>query len=343
MRISIVTAAYNGERFLAAALDSVAGQTVADWEHVIVDDGSTDATPEIARSYAAKDPRIKIYVKPNGGVADARNFGYARIDPTSKYVIFLDQDDLWKPHTLERLMAALEADPDAVAAHGLTRQIDADGNPYGSETGAIISWERRQVVPYRLRVCERSEPTTFAVLINHCCIPTPGVVLIRRSAFETAKTGEGVYFDPTVATGDDWDMWLRLSLRGPLAFVDDVLLDWRMHEANGSRGEEVTFASESKVRAKMAIWPELSREQRALAEWRRRRVCASVERHNSRACWRWTCENARGRRWRSAAACARAWRRCYLHYLALRVFGPLSRPGAPIPYRLVDSLQVLNA
>jgi glycosyltransferase involved in cell wall biosynthesis len=341
MKISIVTPAYNATNFLRATLESVLAQTFTDWEQVVVDDGSTDKTREIAESYAAKDSRIRVVQKANGGVATARNFGYERVNPASEYVIFLDHDDTWKPDTLERLLKALEAAPSAVAAHGLARQTDLDGNPTGAPGGTIFSYERRRVVGAKIVTCSRTEPTTFACMICDCCISTPGVALIRRSAFEKINRGDGIYFDQSVASGDDWDVWIRLSLRGDFVFVDDVLLNWRQHGDNGSVTEHVTFASESRVRQKMVDWPEFNPEQQRMALWRYRRRYASIERGNASACWQWTRESASHGEWSKALLLARTTVSRYTHYLGLRHFWNLRRKP-PTPLRLVDIRQVLD-
>jgi glycosyltransferase involved in cell wall biosynthesis len=342
MKISIITPAYNAEAFLDRTVDSVLAQTWTDWELVIVDDGSVDNTFAVAKAYAEKNTRIRAVRTENGGVANARNAGYRETNPGSEYVIFLDHDDIWKPHALERLIVALEEHPEAIAAHALARTTDMDCQPVGAEGGQIHSWERRKVAGGRIEVCSRTEPTTFAVLICDCVISTPGVGLIRRSAFEKINRGDGVYYDQSVASGDDWDMWLRLSLHGDIAFVDEVLLDWRQHDANGSKNEASTFAAEAKVRRKMANWPELNAEQTQLANWRYQRVYASIERRNARTCGQWACESIRRRRWPDAAKFVARWLQTYVHYLGLRLLWNAGRESRPIPSKLVDTAQVLK-
>lgn len=341
MRISIVTPAYNAEEFLSDTLESVLAQSFADWELVIVDDGSRDKTGEIAQRYQTRDRRIRAVRKENGGVANARNFGYLQTNLSSEFIIFLDHDDTWKPNALARLLEALENSPDAVAAHALARQTDLAGNPTGAPGGTIYSYERRKVVEKSIVTCSRTEPTTFACMICDCAISTPGVVLIRRAAFEKINRGDGIYFDQSVASGDDWDAWLRLSLHGDFTFVDEVLLNWRQHADNGSKSEHVTFAAESKVRQKMATWPELTPEQRRMAAWRYRRRYASIERGNAHACWQWTRESVARGDWKKTRLLARTAFERYLYYLGLRHFWTW-RKKPPAPLRLVDIHQILD-
>jgi len=350
MKISIIIPAYNAEQFLRRTVDSVIAQTWTDWELVILDDGSVDATYSIAQKCAAPDPRIRAVKSSNGGVANARNAGYRETNGDSEYVTFLDHDDTWHPHALERLVVALEESPQAVAAHALARTTDMDGVP----TGQIHSDIRRKVVDRRIETCDRTEPTTYAVLICDCAISTPGVGLIRRAAFEKIKQPypdpllgkereEGIYYDQAMGTGNDWDMWLRLSLQGDIAFVDEVLLDWRQHADNGSKDEAGMFAAEAMVRHKMSTWPELSDQQRDIADWRYQRVYASIERRNAKACARWFGGSLRRGRVGEAARFASTWLRTYLHYLGLRIFWERGRESRPIPRRLVDTAQVLKS
>lgn len=89
--VSIVIPAYNAARYLAESLDSVMAQDISCWEAIVVDDGSTDSTLAIARSYADRNSRIRVFSKENGGLSDARNFGTARAG--GEWITFLDSDD----------------------------------------------------------------------------------------------------------------------------------------------------------------------------------------------------------------------------------------------------------
>lgn len=105
--ISIIVPAYNVGLYLQDCLDSVRGQTFADWELILVDDGSTDSTGEIGRKNASIDKRIKFYHKANSGVSSSRNFGLEQA--TGKYVMFLDSDDLLHPRILELLYGRMQS------------------------------------------------------------------------------------------------------------------------------------------------------------------------------------------------------------------------------------------
>lgn len=104
-KVSIVIPVYNGEAFLRECLDSVLGQSYSNLEVILVNDGSTDATAEIAAAYAACDERIHIYDLENGGVSKARNYALGHV--SGKYLYFADADDTLEPDTLERLLDAM--------------------------------------------------------------------------------------------------------------------------------------------------------------------------------------------------------------------------------------------
>lgn len=113
--ISVVIPAYNAGAFLAECLDSVLSQDYADWEAIVVDDGSTDSTPSIAASYAARDSRIRVVSKPNGGLSDARNCGTALA--TGEWIVFLDSDDCLYPWSMTSLLAGSEGADVVIGRH----------------------------------------------------------------------------------------------------------------------------------------------------------------------------------------------------------------------------------
>ena len=106
--ISIITPAYNAEKFIAETIDSVLNQTYHDWELLIIDDCSTDKTCSVIERYIRADQRINlIHNSKNGGVAAARNYGLENV--SGEYIAFLDSDDLWKPDKLEKQIAFMKA------------------------------------------------------------------------------------------------------------------------------------------------------------------------------------------------------------------------------------------
>ena len=121
--VSVIIIFLNAEKFIQEAIESVIAQTYGDWELLLVDDGSTDASTEIACSYAAKEPQRVHYLEhfnhQSKGISASRNLGiyYAK----GNYIAFLDADDVWLPHKLERQVAIMEAQPQAVMVYGNTQ------------------------------------------------------------------------------------------------------------------------------------------------------------------------------------------------------------------------------
>jgi glycosyltransferase involved in cell wall biosynthesis/GT2 family glycosyltransferase len=256
--VSIVIAAYNARPYLRETLDSVLAQTYPDWELVIVDDGSRDDTLAVAREYAGRDRRIRVLHQENAGGAAARNRGYAETDGDAPYVAFLDADDVYEPDALRTLLRALEATPEAVAAHGLARFIDGESRPIREGESEAWGRNRLSVVGRRFVTAPLEAPTTLAMLALANRIATPGQGLIRRAAL--ARTGpEPSDASTTVA---DWDMWLRLAVQGDIAFVDEVVLRYRQHGASMSSNHRQVVAGTKYVRRKLLASPDLSPAQR---------------------------------------------------------------------------------
>lgn len=227
--ISIIVGAYNCERFLEATLLSIQAQTVEDWECVLVNDGSTDGTLEIAEYFATRDSRIRVKTVPNAGCAAARNEGYASSNPKSTYVSFMDADDLWIPESLETLVRGIEPFPCAIGVYGSGECINENGEAHHDPDYERVKKGRVVYDKWgKLRILGPKEPTTFRSLWFSNPYP-PGVVLARRSAYEKAGP-----FDVTLGAFDDLDMLLRLSRRGVFHFVDQVILSYRRHSRNVS-------------------------------------------------------------------------------------------------------------
>lgn len=119
--VSIVTPCYNGERYIAETIESVLGQTYAHWEMIVVDDGSSDRTAQIAEGYAQRDGRIRLLRQRNAGTASARNA--ALREAKGRYICLLDADDLWDRTFLERQLAFLR-EKNAVCVCSAYRRID---------------------------------------------------------------------------------------------------------------------------------------------------------------------------------------------------------------------------
>lgn len=308
MTISIIIPAYNSEDFLAATIESVLAQTRTDWELLIIDDGSTDGTFSIAACYAARDRRIRALRQANAGCAAARNRGVAEVAPGAEYVAFLDHDDLFEPDALQVLAGALEGHPEAVAAHGLARYIDASGRAI--RAGEAETWCRSRVgmVGNRAVAWPLDAPTTLAVLLTGIRILTPGQGLMRRSALDQVGP-----VDPSLYSAD-WDHWLRLAVRGDIGFVDRVVVSYRRHEGNMSRQHKAVADSIHHIRRKLLTSPELSEEQRRVAT----AACVHAQRFNAGLRLAWAQDHLAHGRIRDAAKQLRHAARYYYRYIRRR-------------------------
>ena len=126
--VSIIIPVYNSAKYLPACLDSVLAQTFRNTEIILIEDGSSDNSPEICDTYSQKDPRIHVISGSHGGPGTARNTGINAA--TGKYIIFVDSDDVCEPELIEKLFANIPAEPDSMAICGI-RLTDEAGNPTG--------------------------------------------------------------------------------------------------------------------------------------------------------------------------------------------------------------------
>ena len=188
-RVSILTPAYNAADFLAATINSVLRQTEPDFELLVVDDGSTDATAAIAESFAARDPRVRVIRQNNAGTAAARNTAIAHA--SGEVFALLDSDDLWLPDFLATHLAILAEEPglDLVSSNAINLGGAADGRPLKPVVGT------------------RKAVTLLDLIRNEdsLCIMS----VFRRRVVEIAGG-----FDPESRTNEDYDLWLRAAYAG---------------------------------------------------------------------------------------------------------------------------------
>lgn len=285
--VSIITPSYNAERYIAHTIDSVRTQSFSDWELIVIDDGSSDGTCATVTTYLQRDSRIRLIQQHNNGVAVARNRGFAETDPSSEFVIFLDHDDVWEPDTLEQLIRLLMAHPYASAAYGLARFIDKNGHPF--RLGEAESWglQRRMFVGRKVIDLPHNAPLSFAALVYSNTIWTPGLVLIRRSILQKIDQ-----FDHLAAPADDYDMWLRLTLHGELAFLCKVVLNYRLHDNNASHDNRKMADSMEYVWRKLLSLSGLDQQQQHLVivRW------ALLQREIAGLRLHWACQHIAQRR-----------------------------------------------
>lgn len=213
-RVSVLLPVRDAAATLAAALDSLAAQTLTAWECLIVDDGSQDASPAIAAAYAARDVRFRL-LHAGGGIVDALNRGLAAA--RAPLIARMDADDLALPDRLARQAALLDADPHLTIAACLVEAFPAASVTDGMQR--YIAWLNELIEPAAIR----------DALFVESPIAHPSAML-RRAALAAA----GGYH--AVDGPEDYDLWLRLLLDGGRAAkVPAVLLRWRESPGRLSR------------------------------------------------------------------------------------------------------------
>jgi glycosyltransferase involved in cell wall biosynthesis len=192
--IGVVIPARNAAPFIADALASLLRQTRADWQAVVVDDGSTDDTAAVAAR--CTDPRIRLLRQPPAGVSAARNAGVAAL--AADRLLFLDADDWLAPDAIERLDAALAGSAQAVAVYGAYAFVGADGQ---KRAGCRATAAPGDLLPR---------------LVVRNLFTNGGHLLVRAPAFNACGG-----FCTALSFGEDWDCWVRLALHGPFAPLAD--------------------------------------------------------------------------------------------------------------------------
>src|SRR5690606_16903121 len=133
--VSVIMPAHNAAGFIAESIRSVQQQTYFNWELLVIDDASRDGTSQIVEELRAEDPRIKLHILPtNQGAGFSRNIGIKAA--TGKYISFLDADDLWKPHKLERQLRVMQQENVQVCFSSY-ELIDEEGNHLQKQIKAL--------------------------------------------------------------------------------------------------------------------------------------------------------------------------------------------------------------
>ncbi len=213
--ISVIVPCLNQAAFLPQALDSVREQTYADWECIIINDGSTDETGEIGRAYAESDPRFRYVEQENRGLSGARNRGLDQ--STGRYIQFLDADDLLARTKFEIQLGGLNALPSPCVAYSASLRF---GQGEGLESAEPFE-------TLEIRTDNAAEQIARGWQIE-------GVIPCHAFLFDARLFRDhSIRFDETLANTEDWECWIRVfQLRPEIRFDAEPLVYYRTHDAS---------------------------------------------------------------------------------------------------------------
>jgi len=269
--VSVIIPTYNREALLPRAIESVIAQTFEDWEIVLVDDGSTDGTPRIARDCAKRLGDRLVYIpQDNRGSSAARNRG---IDASrGRFVAFLDSDDEFLPEKLERQIALFNARPTLGLVYSDFSFLDSAGKQHTSRlrTKFPIALDvPAELVAPGLYACTES---LFDTLIRGYFIATI-VGMVRREVL-----GDAVRFDENQAYAEEWLFYLRVARRCPAGFVDEPLALHHFTESSLARQDKKrnTLRMHGLLNTIKATFPDMNRNQRRAVRLNLARTCRQL-------------------------------------------------------------------
>lgn len=212
---SVLVPTFNHADFIAAALDSLRAQTDPDWEAVVVNDGSTDASAAIVARMAQQDPRIHLFDQVNQGTAEALNTGLR--ESRGKWVCWLSSDDLFEPRKLQVHRQSILQHPECRFFHTHFRELD-------HTTGAVVDPPLWGPIP--------DEKWQVVQMLGSTFVHGNSICVAREALIEAGG------FDARFQNGQDYDMWLRLLARHRAVFIPKRTCVTRTHVSQGTQ----TFA-----------------------------------------------------------------------------------------------------
>ena len=209
-KVSVVMAVWNGERYLGESIDSILNQTFHDFEFIIIDDGSFDATPNILARYEQHDPRIIIHrFKHNLGLSTALNFGIKKV--RGEYIARMDADDISKPERFQEQVSYMDAHPDVGICGGWVKLI-------GDSKNTVWKFPT-----------EHSSIHAQLFFANSLAHPT---IMMRASTIKK----HDLKYDSSIRYAQDYELWSRAISMVKIAQLEKILLNYRVHfTETGSR------------------------------------------------------------------------------------------------------------
>ena len=241
--VSVVMSVHNGEAYLAPAIESILAQTYRDFELVVIDDGSSDTTPEIIHQYTS-DARVRVITQENAGLVAALNRGVSAA--RSELLARMDADDLSLPERLERQVAFLDAHPEVALVGSCYRTIDEKGRALTEFIAPSLNHD----------LCRKL----------YICNPFPhGGIMMRRVAFERAGRYRACY-----TTTEDYDLWRRMVGRAHIANLPQILYVYRINTQGIGLSNSVRQAAETEC-IQNEMWHDIP-----FPSWSPREVVATI-------------------------------------------------------------------
>ena len=230
-KVTVITPVYNGERYIGGAIASLLAQSFQDWELVVIDDGSSDSTPQILEKLT--DPRIRIIRQQNAGEANARNVGLDHA--TGEYISFLDADDLYFPNAIEDLSSFLDLHPQYDVVYSEGQICDDQDQP-------LMRLSEIRSGVYTGNVLER-------LVLSSSVVTVPVCTMTRRSKI----LEHTVKFDPNLVIGPDWDFWIQLAVHVGFGYLDKMTCKYRVHNTNITRRVDVDKRKHDQVFGRLKV------------------------------------------------------------------------------------------
>lgn len=235
LKVSVIIPVYNGEAYIAQAIDSVLSQSYKNYEVIIINDGSTDNSYQKIKPFL-NISNVKYIEQKNRGVTTARNVGIRNSE--GELIGFLDHDDMWLPEKLELQVDYLLSHSDIGLVHTNRKRIYEEGTeilPEPPPTKAV-GWCFRELF-------FRNQISGMTVLLRRKCLNKAGL------------------FDERLFSGEDYELWLRISKYYPFGYIDQVSYLYRQHGLNMSHNWERALLGEIKViEIILQKFPEIYRE-----------------------------------------------------------------------------------
>ena len=260
-KVSIITPCYNSQAFVGETIQSMREQTFQEWEHIIVDDGSSDASAQVIQSCLASDARMTLIRQANSGVCKTRNTGFAAASKESDYLCFLDADDCPDPEMLAVLAGYLDRNPEVGLAYCQYRCVN-------SESASIPTPYAARHVPAGIgvgRLPQNQARTPFLSIF--CGAPVlPSSALIRRTVYERSPQWDEAFGQHH----EELDLFLSIALLSEVHFISKPLLRYRQHPAQSTKNPGRFLEQQRKLDAKWQQRSGLTADQQIIVEaaWR---------------------------------------------------------------------------